>query len=220
MINALRFKYRELYWAAAYAAQAQSVAQREQVGVIIVTPAGIMLPGWNGQPAGHKTNVCENGTAWTPTGRRPKTDRSVIHAENNALGKAMQAGVSLVGAHLYSTVSPCDVCARGVIPSGISRVFYDRLHDDTLGMDMLRDAGIMVISRHHQNILVNVMEYPKAWNDVTELQEVAQAIYENNSQYWPLTIHQARALARDNLAADESATIIDGVAEAMVKIKG
>jgi dCMP deaminase len=155
MTGPLKLKYAEFYWDLAYAAQRQSVASREQVGCVIVTPVGIILPGWNGQPAGHHTNCCENtpvverNLLGHPITRR-KTDRSVLHAENNALGKAMQAGVSLKGAHLYSTVSPCDVCARSIIPSGIVAVIFDRPHDDLTGLHMLREAGIIVCTRTAQ----------------------------------------------------------------------
>lgn len=148
MTGPLKLKYAEFYWDLAYAAQQQSVAKREQVGCVIVTTAGIVLPGWNGQPVGHHTNCCE--TTWVEEEQRYKTDRSVLHAENNALGKAMQAGVSLKGAHLYSTVAPCDVCARSIIPSGVAAVLYDRPHDDLTGLQMLREGGVIVCTRATQ----------------------------------------------------------------------
>lgn len=153
MLNPLKAKFHPLYWDMAYAAERQSPAQREQVGVVIVTPSGLVLPGWNAQPAGHHTNCCENTPVMEPIGPdgcdilRLKTDRSVLHAENNAMGKAMQAGVSLIGAELFSTVSPCDVCARQIIPSGIAVVHFDRTHDDTTGVMTLLSAQIHVRTR-------------------------------------------------------------------------
>lgn len=144
-LNPLKLKYHQMYFEMAYAAEAQSEAIRERVGCIIVTITGVVLPGWNGQPPGHHTNCCENSQVPCElNGVRMKTDRSVLHAENNALGKAMRAGVSLEGAHLFSTVSPCDACARAIIPSGITDVFYDRKHDDPTGVNVLRSAGISV----------------------------------------------------------------------------
>lgn len=145
-LNPLKEKYHELYWDMAHSAERQSVAQRETVGAVIVTPSGIVLPGWNGQPAGHTTNCCE--TSWIESEQRFKTDRTVLHAENNAIGKATQAGVSLAGAYLFSTVSPCDPCARQIVPSGIVRVYFDRLHDDLTGLWALTCAGISIHSRH------------------------------------------------------------------------
>jgi dCMP deaminase len=141
----LNAKYHDLYWDMAYSAERQSVAQREQVGCVIVTRQGVVIPGWNGQPAGHRTNCCEN--TWIEAEQRMKTDRSVLHAENNAIGKATRAGICLEGAELFSTVSPCDPCGRQIIPSGIAVVHFDRPHDDLTGLHALLEAGITVSSR-------------------------------------------------------------------------
>ena len=130
----------------AYAAEAMSVAQREKVGCVIVTKDGAILPGFNGTPPGHHTNCCE--TTWIESEQRFKTDRCVLHAENNAIGKATRAGISLEGALLFSTVSPCDPCSRQIIPSGIVAVHFDRPHDDLTGVETLMAAGIAVLSRH------------------------------------------------------------------------
>lgn len=153
MLNPLKAKYHDLYWDAAYSAERQTVAQREQVGCVIVTRQGLMIPGWNGQPPGHPTNCCENTPVMEPMGPagcdilRMKTDRSVLHAENNAMGKAMQAGISLLGAELFSTVSPCDVCARQIIPSGIAVVHFDRAHADLTGVHTLHTSQVGIRTR-------------------------------------------------------------------------
>jgi dCMP deaminase len=160
MHTPLKLKYSPMYWAMAYAAQAQTEAEREQVGCVIVTPQGLVIPGYNGQPAGWHTNCCENAPIMEMVHGveklRMKTDRSVLHAENNAIGKATRAGISLEGAHLYSTVSPCDPCARQIIPSGIAAVFYDRLHDDTTGVDIIHRCGISIMPRHEQERILDL----------------------------------------------------------------
>lgn len=143
----LRAKYHDLYWEMAYSAERQTAAKREQVGCVIVTRHGLVIPGWNGQPAGHPTNCCEN--TWIAAEGRMKTDRSVLHAENNAIGKATRAGISLEGAELFTTVSPCDPCSRQIIPSGIVAVHFDRPHDDFTGVHSLLGAGIQVNARHY-----------------------------------------------------------------------
>lgn len=154
MYNPLKLKYAGMYCIMAQAAESQTDAKRERVGCVIVTPKGIVIPGYNGQPSGHHTNCCENTPVVVPMGPngcdilRMKTDRSVLHAENNALGKALRAGVSIDGADLYVTVAPCDVCARQIIPSGIKRVFYDRKHDDMTGLETMTSAGIQVVQWH------------------------------------------------------------------------
>lgn len=145
----LKEKYWAMYWDIADSVERQSVAQREVVGCVIVTPAGIILPGWNGTPAG-MDNCCEEPHWWDPELQlyRPKTKRGMLHAENNALGKAMQGGICLDGAHLFSTVAPCEPCVRSIIPSGIVCVHYDRPHDDMTGVNVLIACGVAVQTRH------------------------------------------------------------------------
>jgi dCMP deaminase len=143
-MNPLRDKYLNLFMAQAYAAEAQTEAVRERVGCVIVSPSGAMVTGWNGQPSGHHTNCCENTPVVEDGVERMKTDRSVLHAENNAMGWAHRSGTSLQGAWMFTTVSPCEVCARSIIPSGIARVFFHRFHDDMTGIELLAEAGIDV----------------------------------------------------------------------------
>jgi len=148
-MSPLRDKYLNLFMAQAYAAEAQSEAMREQVGCVIVSPSGAMVTGWNGQPAGHHTNRCENTPVVEDGVSRMKTDRSVLHAENNAMGWALRSGTSLQGAWMFTTVAPCDVCARTIIPSGIARVFFHRFHDDMTGIELLAEAGIDIHSMRY-----------------------------------------------------------------------
>jgi dCMP deaminase len=151
MLNPLKPKYWEMYHQFAYTAQMQSKAKREKVGAVIVTTTGLILPGYNGQPPGHHTECCENTpvTEWfgNTYGQRMKTDNSVIHAEDNAVRKALLANIDLTGAHLFSTVSPCPKCCQLVLPTGITAVHYDRHHDDKSGLIELADAGIEIHPR-------------------------------------------------------------------------
>lgn len=52
---------------------------------------------------------------------------------------------------------------------------------------------------------------------MTELEEVAQAIYDKHSCLWPLTRKKAEALAWIELPKDESEHVINGVADALMK---
>lgn len=146
-LDPLKLKYARLYWAAADAAKAETVATRHQVGAVIITTSGVILPGWNGTAPG-TDNCCETGD-WIDKEYRFKSGPLVLHAENNAIGKATRQGISLEGAHLYTTRACCISCARMIIPTGISHVFYDENHDDE-GMDLLEMAGIAVESKFSQ----------------------------------------------------------------------
>jgi len=148
MLNPLKPKYWDMYFNMAYAAQAASQARREQVGCVIVTRTGLILPGYNGQPAGHHTNCCENTPIVEANGvQRLKTDSTVIHAEDNALRKAILAGVNLEGAHLFSTVSPCPGCCGLIVETPMEAVHYCRHHDDLSGLQQLTDKGIEIHPR-------------------------------------------------------------------------
>lgn len=145
MLKPLKEKYWPMYMNMAYAAEGQTAARREQVGCVIVTQTGLILPGYNGQPAGHHTNCCENTPVIEHGVQRIKTDATVIHAEDNALRKAKLSDVDLEGAHLFVTVSPCPKCCLLIAETGIDAVHYHRQHDDMSGFQLLDEAGIAVI---------------------------------------------------------------------------
>lgn len=53
---------------------------------------------------------------------------------------------------------------------------------------------------------------------MTELEELAQAIYEKHACLWPLTRKQADALAWVELPHGESQQVINGVADALMAL--
>ena len=112
-----------------------SKANRLKVGACIVTTSGVTLTGYNGTPAGWN-NACEDENGVT----KP----SVIHAELNAMLKAAREGVSLLGATIYSTHSPCLPCAAAIAQSGIKRVRFNLFYRDDAGINALKDANIDV----------------------------------------------------------------------------
>jgi dCMP deaminase len=67
-----------------------------------------------------------------------------VHAEANAISFAARSGNSTDGADLFTTHSPCYDCAKLIINAGIVRVVYDVEYRDPRGIDLLREAGIIV----------------------------------------------------------------------------
>jgi dCMP deaminase len=69
----------------------------------------------------------------------------VSHAERNALDNAF---VSTKGATLYSTLFPCNECAKGIIQKGIKHVVttqpdLSRVHNNVdISLDMFNEAGV------------------------------------------------------------------------------
>jgi dCMP deaminase len=87
------------------------------VGCIIVGPdKEILSTGYNGLVRGIEA------TDQRLTGKNKYL--YVEHSERNALYNANRTGVSLKGASLFCTHESCADCARGIIQSGIKRVYF------------------------------------------------------------------------------------------------
>ncbi len=64
-----------------------------------------------------------------------------IHAEMDAITSvARNGGVSLKGAYLFSTTFPCHNCARHIIATGISKVFYIEPYEKSLALKLHKDS--------------------------------------------------------------------------------
>jgi len=88
-----------------------------QVGAVLTKDTRIISLGYNGPPAG--THNCD--TEWPDDGcpRDSKGGCSLaIHAEQNAVLYAAKNKVSVEGATLYVTLSPCLACAKVVFTAG------------------------------------------------------------------------------------------------------
>lgn len=92
---------------------------RKKVGAIIVKDNNILSFGYNGTPSG-MANKCEldGKTRWV-----------VLHAESNAIVKVAKSTSSSEGATMYTTLSPCDECAKLIVQSGIKRVVFKDVYE-------------------------------------------------------------------------------------------
>ncbi len=109
-------------WDLKFLGLAQYIAEwskdtNRKVGAVIVDQDNIVLSnGYNGFPRG-----CDD----TVDARYEKELKFYFteHAERNALYHAARHGVSLKGCSIYVTTFPCSDCARGIIQSGIIKVY-------------------------------------------------------------------------------------------------
>ena len=100
-----------------------------QVGACIVSQDNkILTVGYNGMPRG----CCDDDMPWGREGGMLESKYAfVCHAELNAI---LNAGVSLKGAKGYTTLFPCNECAKAIIQSGIKEVLYiSDKYKDTVG---------------------------------------------------------------------------------------
>ena len=120
----------------------RSKAIRAKVGCLLVTTDQIMIGAYNGTPSGWD-NCCED-VHETELFEHLVTKSYVIHSELNAILHAARQGVSVKGATLYVTLSPCLSCSAMISQVGIKRVVYLNEYRDTTGVDVLREHGIIV----------------------------------------------------------------------------
>jgi len=76
-----------------------------------------------------------------PSGTRHEICRG-IHAEQNAIIQASLHGVSLEGATVYVTHSPCILCAKMLVNARIKRFVTFGEYADNSFMELFNEAGI------------------------------------------------------------------------------
>lgn len=138
---------------------AEKLAQRShcvkaQVGAVLTKDTRIISLGYNGPPAG--THNCDIEFAEVGCPRDSKGSCSLaLHAEQNAILYAAKNGVSMQGATLYVTLSPCISCARVIYTTGIQKVYF--MHSYAKFKGLANDEGVDFLKRFG----VEVVEYKK-----------------------------------------------------------
>lgn len=140
----------------------QSTCDRANVGAVIALDGRIIGTGYNGAPAGmphcdhscicrgkwpdHPANMTHAGPVFhADECARIQPCTVAVHAEANVIAFCAKHGLKTNGATLYTTLSPCYVCAQLIINAGITRVRYANAYRDPSGVQLLFDAGVAVI---------------------------------------------------------------------------
>ena len=129
----------------------RSTCMRRQVGAIIVRDKRILTTGYNGTPAGlkHCGEVgCLRDELKIPSGERHELCRG-IHAEQNAIIQAAVFGVSIQSSTIYVNLSPCILCTKMIINSGITRIVTKEAYNDALALKMLEESGIEYVKLNY-----------------------------------------------------------------------
>lgn len=118
---------------------------RRQVAAVIVKNQRIISTGYNGTPRG-VTNCFEGGCprcASDTTSGSELEECICSHAEENAITQAAYHGIAINGATLYCTLSPCLMCAKMIINSGIKEVIYEEEYEfSEQTKSLLKEAGV------------------------------------------------------------------------------
>ena len=124
----------------------RSTCRRHHIGAVAVKDKHILATGYNGAPSGFKDCLelgCLRDELGIPSGERHEICRA-IHAEQNVIIQAALHGVSLEGATIYATHTPCVLCAKMLVNTRIKRyVSFSKYNDDAF-IPLFKEAGIEV----------------------------------------------------------------------------
>lgn len=124
----------------------RSTCRRHNMGAIAVRDKHILSTGYNGAAAGLKDCLelgCLRDEMGIPSGERVEICRA-IHAEQNVIIQAALHGVSLEGATIYCTHTPCVLCAKMLVNSRIARFVSFGVYNDQAFEDLFGESGIEV----------------------------------------------------------------------------
>lgn len=120
---------------------ASTVAERShdaqtKVGAILVNnkSGAIIATGYNGFIKGANDATLPN--------TRPEKYEYILHAEMNLLTNCARHGISMDDCFLVSTLSPCKLCMRLMINSGITKVVAKTLYSDFESILQMKDVDV------------------------------------------------------------------------------
>jgi len=124
---------------------------KRKVAAVIVKDKRIISTGYNGTPRGIR-NCSEGGcprcNKFGESGKNLE-ECYCSHGEENAIVQASYHGISIKDSTIYTTFSPCLLCTKMILNSGIKEVVYNV--DYPMGeipLKLLKEAGIKV--RQHK----------------------------------------------------------------------
>lgn len=122
----------------------RSTCLRHHVGAVAVRDKHILSTGYNGAAAGLKDCLelgCLRDEMNIESGTRHEICRA-IHAEQNVIIQAALHGISLGGATIYATHSPCILCAKMLVNARVRRLVTFGSYADNSFSDLFKEAGV------------------------------------------------------------------------------
>lgn len=124
----------EVYMRMAEELAKRSTCSRLKVGTVVTDPnlENVLAIGYNGNARG-LANRCDSSVPG---------NCGCIHSEVNALVKAPGSVKDKV---VFVTDSPCVICAKLMINSGVTHLFYRRAYRDPTGLELLQTSGVTTV---------------------------------------------------------------------------
>jgi dCMP deaminase len=138
----------------------RSTCRRHHVGALAVKDKHILATGYNGAAAGLKDCLelgCLRDEKEIPSGTMQEICRA-IHAEQNVIIQASLHGISLEGASIYCTHTPCILCAKMLANARIARFVSSGKYSDDTFINLFKEAGIKVEIQRRPISTINYLE--------------------------------------------------------------
>jgi dCMP deaminase len=128
----------------AHDASLRSTCRRLAVGAVLVFDERPVGMGYNGAPAG-LPHCIDVGCLIGEGGGCKRSN----HAEKNLFDFLHSKNIDPAGGTIYLTHSPCIDCSRLIVEASVSKVIYDSLYRDQLGLRYLLENGVHVEQFYH-----------------------------------------------------------------------
>jgi dCMP deaminase len=141
-----RPKWDEYFMKMAALVSERSTCLRHHVGAIVVKDKRVLTTGYNGAARGMKDCTelgCLRNELGIASGTRHEICRA-IHAEQNAIIQAGIHGINISGSALYCTHTPCIICAKIIVQSGIKEIISYQDYADEDARKFLESAGVIL----------------------------------------------------------------------------
>jgi dCMP deaminase len=135
-----RQSWDEYFSAIARVGATRATCARKHVGAVIVRDKSILATGYNGSIRGEPH--CDDAGHLMVDGHCERT----VHAEANAIVQAARHGVSIDGATIYVTASPCFGCFKLIANAGIKRIVFGEFYRDERIFELSQRLGIELVA--------------------------------------------------------------------------
>lgn len=124
----------------------RATCDRGKSGCVIVKEKRIVSTGYVGSPPG-MPHCDSEGHLFAKALEEDGTVKNhcirTTHAEQNAICQAARAGISIEGATIYCTMTPCFTCAKLLVTCGIKRIVAKKdYHASKLSKEVFDRAGV------------------------------------------------------------------------------
>jgi len=130
------------------AASRRATCNRGRSGCVIVRDKQVLATGYVGSPAGlpHCDDVGHLlKKVIQEDGQITEHCLRTVHSEQNAICQAAKRGISILGATVYTRMTPCRTCTMLLINCGIERVVCERKYQQSEESEKLfTEAGIKI----------------------------------------------------------------------------